>query len=188
MRLFTAIDLPSTPLLRLERLLSALRPEAQINWSPLDNLHITTKFIGEWPEARLPELVEVLSLLPPCQPFRVELKNLGWFPHRRSPRVLWVGVHGGEALADLARRTEEKLCTLGVPKESREFHPHLTLARIRNPVSMARLRHKADEMETVDLGEFTVSGFSLYRSDPGSNSSIYRKLRDFHFQAAMAAS
>ena len=38
MRLFTAIELPPQVLLLLERLLSALRPEAQISWSPLDNL------------------------------------------------------------------------------------------------------------------------------------------------------
>src|SRR3982751_5878924 len=124
MRIFTAIDLSSDVLLRLERLLSTLRPEAQINWSPLDNLHITTKFIGQWPEERLPELTNALSSLLPCQPFRVELKNLGWFPNSRSPRVLWVGVNGGEALTDLAWKTEEKLQNLGIPKENREFSPH----------------------------------------------------------------
>lgn len=188
MRIFTAIDLPSTTLLRLERLLSALRPEAQLKWSPLDNLHITTKFIGEWPETRFTELTNALSSLPPCEPFPVVLKDLGWFPNSRSPRVLWVGVHGGEALAELARCTEEKLEELGIPKESREFSPHLTLARIKGPVSLSKLRQKIEEMEAAELGEFPVSSFSLYRSDPGSNASIYRKLHDFRFQAAMAAS
>jgi len=188
MRIFTAIDLPSPVLLRLERLLSALRPEAQIKWSPLDNLHITTKFIGEWPETRLEELTNALASLAPCEPFAVELKNLGWFPNSRSPRVLWVGVHGGKALAELTRRTEEKLEGLGVPKENREFSPHLTLARIKSPVSLSKLRQRVDEMKAAEFGEFPVSSFSLFRSDPGSNASIYRKLRDFHFQAAMAAS
>lgn len=188
MRIFTAIDLPSTTLLRLERLLSALRPEAQIKWSPLDNLHITTKFIGEWPETRLAELTNALSSLLPCEPFRVDLKNLGWFPNSRSPRVLWVGVHGGEALTELARKTEEKLGELGVATESREFSPHLTLARIKSPVSLSKLRQRIEEMEAAEFGEFAASSFALYRSDPGSNASIYRKLRDFHFQAAMAAS
>ena len=188
MRIFTAIDLPSASLLRLERLLSALRPEAQINWSPLDNLHITTKFIGQWPEERLPELADALSSLLPCEPFPVELKGMDLFPNRRSPRVLTVGVNGGEALADLARRTEEKLQALGIAKEDRGFRPHLTLARIKNPVSLSQLRQSIDEMESAEFGEFPVSSFSLFRSDPGSNSSIYRKLREFYFQAAMAAS
>ena len=60
MRLFTAIDPSADVLLRLERLMSALRPEALIKWSPLDNLHVTIKFIGQWPESRLEELDDAL--------------------------------------------------------------------------------------------------------------------------------
>ena len=40
----------------LEELLRHLKPSARIAWSPIANLHVTTKFIGEWPEERLGEL------------------------------------------------------------------------------------------------------------------------------------
>src|SRR5437764_5711207 len=113
MRLFTAIDLPPSILFRLERLLSALRPEAQIKWSPLDNLHITIKFIGEWPDDRFPELVETLDISFPHKPFQIELRNLGWFPNARSPRVLWLGVEGNDELERLAQCTEECLTKFG---------------------------------------------------------------------------
>src|ERR1700761_23081 len=187
MRLFTAIDLPGDILLRLERLTSALRPEALITWSPLDNLHITTKFIGQWPDARLDELDAALSSLPPRQAFDIEVKNLGWFPNARAPRILWIGVHG-EALHQLAHETEEKLEPLGVARESREFSPHLTLARVKTPVPLRRLHAKVDEMQPASLGHFPASQFGLYRSDPGSNASIYRKLREYRFGSAVAAS
>jgi len=188
MRLFTAIYLTPEILLRLERLLSALRAEALIKWSPLDNLHITTKFIGEWPEARLDELHEALGALAPREPFQVELKDLGWFPNERSPRVLWLGVHGGEALTNLAHETEQRLELLGIAREERRFSPHLTLARIKNPVPLRRLRQKVEELQPAALGTFPVSHFCLFRSDPGSNASIYRPLRDYRFESAMAAS
>lgn len=188
MRLFTAIDLPPDVLLRLERLLIALRPEALIKWSPLDNLHVTTKFIGEVPEARLPELHNALSSIGPCDPFEVELRQLGWFPNERSPRVLWVGVHDSEALVHLVRTTEEQLEKIGIKKDDRPFSPHLTLARIKNPVPLRRLRQKVQEMQPAALGSFRVSSFALFRSDPGSNASIYRKLREYRFQSALAAS
>lgn len=187
MRLFTAIDLPSEILLRLERLLSALRPEAPMNWSPLDNLHVTTKFIGQWPDARLDELNAALSSLAPRDAFEVELKGLGWFPSARSPHTFWIGVHG-EALHRLARETEEKLEALGVARETREFSPHLTLARIKTPVPLRRFRERVEEMQPAALGHFSVSQFALYRSDPGSNASIYRKLREYRFESALAAS
>lgn len=187
MRLFTAIDLPAEMMLRLERLLSALRPEAPIHWSPLDNLHVTTKFIGQWPDARLEELHAALSAVPTRAPFQLELRDLGWFPNARSPHTLWIGIHG-EELHRLAREIEHTLEPLGIAREAREFSPHLTLARIKTPVPLRRLRQRVDEMQPAALGHFPVSHFALYRSDPGSNSSIYRKLREYRFASAVAAS
>ena len=187
MRLFTAIDLPSEILLRLERLISSLRPEALIKWSPLDNLHITTKFIGSWPESRLHELDAVLRATPPREPIEIELRDLGWFPNERYPRVLWVGVHGGSSLTDLARDTEQTLESVGVAREDRPFSPHLTLARIKNPVPLGRLKETVRALQPAALGKFTVDHFTLFLSEPGSNASIYRKLRDYQFSPALAA-
>ncbi len=187
MRLFTALDLPDDILPRLERLLTALRPEAAIKWSPLDNLHITTKFIGEWPEDRLPELDAILNTLRQREPVNIELRDLGWFPTGHSPRVLWAGVHGGDALTNLAAQTDNALATLGIVKEIHPFSAHLTLARIKNPVPLQRLRAKVLEFQSTSIGEFQASNFYLYRSDPGSNSSIYRKLRTYPFESAKFA-
>lgn len=187
MRLFTAIDLPGQILLRLERLLSALRPEALIRWSPLDNLHVTTKFIGGWPDGRLEELHMALSSLAPRDSFELELRGFGWFPNARSPHTLSIGVHG-DGLKQLAQEIESKLAPLGIPPETREYSPHLTLARIKTPVPLRRLREKMEEMQPAALGRFSISQFALYRSDPGSNASIYRRLREYRFASALAAS
>jgi 2'-5' RNA ligase len=187
MRLFTAIDLPDEMIWKLERLLSVLRPEALIKWSPLDNLHVTTKFIGEWPPERLPELETALESLLPREPFSIELSGLGWFPNERSPRVLWAGVHAPSDLADMARDTDKKLAEIGVPQEERPFSPHLTLARIKNPVPLNQLRKKIQELQPAAMGSFEANCFHLFRSDPGSHSSIYRKLRAFQFQKVMVA-
>ncbi|HEX4168761.1 MAG TPA: RNA 2',3'-cyclic phosphodiesterase [Bryobacteraceae bacterium] len=187
MRLFTAIELPPDILLRLERLVAALRPEALIKWSPLDNLHITTKFIGEWPNDRLPELESALLQMESRVPFEVEVCDLGWFPDERSPRVLWAGIKSGEALSVLARDTEERLVSLGVQRESRAFSPHLTLARIKRPVPLRGLRQKVERLRPALIGKFEVSRFVLFRSDPGTNASVYRHLREYKFESALAA-
>jgi RNA 2',3'-cyclic 3'-phosphodiesterase len=188
MRLFTAIELPPHLLLRLERLLSALRAEAQINWSPLDNLHITTCFIGSWPEARLEELNNALGSLAPRQAFEVNPKEFCWFPNAGSPHVLSIGTERSEALQKLAEETRDCLEKLGVAREKRPYTPHLTLARIKRPVPLQRLRQKLQSFEPSTFGAFEVHSFHLYRSDPGSNASIYRKVRSFGFEAVLAAS
>jgi 2'-5' RNA ligase len=188
MRLFTAIELSPHVLLRLERLLSALRPEAQINWSPLDNLHITTSFIGSWPEARLDELTDVLGSLSPREIFDVKLDDFCWFPNARSPHVLSIGTEPCDPLQKLGEDTRNCLERLGIPKEKRAYTPHITLARIKRPVPLERLRQKLQTIEPATFDAFEVRSFSLYRSDPGSNASIYRKLRSFRFEAVLAAS
>ncbi len=45
-----------------------------------------------------------------------------------------------------------------------------------------------EELQPAPVGKFLVSQFTLFRSDPGSNASIYRKLREYKFEAALAAS
>src|SRR5205814_4128750 len=100
MRLFTAIDLPQEIVDRLDELISDLRPRARINWSTASNLHITTKFIGHWPEDRLPQLNRALDGLGCRPPIAIRVAGLGFFPNERSPRVFWAGV---EASSELVR-------------------------------------------------------------------------------------
>jgi 2'-5' RNA ligase len=178
MRLFTALDLPPDMLLHL----AALRPEAAIKWSPIDNLHITTKFIGEWPDARLDELDAQLQPLRFRALLDIDLHNLGWFPNAHAPRVLWAGVDGGTALPVLAAQTEDALTSLGIAKDPHGFSPHLTLARVKHPVPLQRLRAKVEELQKTPIGHFRAAHFFLYRSDPGTNSSIYRKIRTYPFE------
>ena len=85
MRLFTGIELPEEMREKLERLLMHLRPAAHLKWSPVYNLHLTVKFIGEWPEDKLPQLEAALRSLSPRSPMTVEVKGLGWYPNPSHP-------------------------------------------------------------------------------------------------------
>jgi 2'-5' RNA ligase len=183
MRLFTGIDLAEDVRERLERLLMHLRPAAHLKWSPVYNLHVTLKFIGEWPEEKLPQLEAALRSIP-CRPaFPIEVRGLGWFPNAHHPRVFWVAVHGGDGLPALVGDTETVLDPLGIPKEIRSFTAHLTLARIKEPVPLQALRSAIEKLESVEFGYFLADRFHLYRSQPGSAGSIYTKLSEYPFQA-----
>ncbi len=182
MRLFTGIDLPEDVRERLERLLMHLRPAAHLKWSPVYNLHITLKFIGEWPEEKLPQLETALRSIPGRPAIPIEVKNLGWFPNAHHPRVFWVAVHGGQALPVLVQDTETALEPLGIAKEARGFTAHLTLARIKDPVPLQPLRGAIEKLESVEFGSFVADRYYLYRSQPGSAGSIYTKLSEYPFQ------
>jgi 2'-5' RNA ligase len=179
MRLFTGIDLAPEVIAHLEDLLQRLKPAAQINWSPPANLHITTKFIGEWPEDRLPGLKAALGGLPGRSPINIAIEKLGFFPNPHSPRVFWAGVHAGEDLAQLARDTEDALAALGIAKEDRPYSPHLTLARIKTPGRQSALLQAVAKLPSLEFGGFIADRFNLYHSRNTPSGSVYTKLSEF---------
>jgi len=174
MRLFTAIDLPVEMLEKLGVFLARLRPLAKLRWTEVQNLHITTKFIGEWPEDRVDVMKTALRGVAQVGPISISVRGVGSFPDAHSPRVFWAGVESGEALLKLARGTEQALATLGVPVETRSYSPHLTLARVKESADFGDVIPSAGN---PDFGAFQASSFFLYLSANGK----YSKLAEFPF-------
>lgn len=180
MRLFTGIALDKKVQSALEQVLRELRPLAPLKWSPVENLHITTKFIGEWPEDKLADLKRALAAMPAPPAFPMTVSRFGYLPNPHNPRLLFTAVEAGPELGELARRTEDTLVPLGVAREDRPFTPHLTLARIGNN-SVRVVREHIAKMKNPDFGSFQVSEFHLYLSTPrpGGSGSVYRSLATF---------
>jgi 2'-5' RNA ligase len=183
MRLFTAIGLPEEIVANLTNLLVRLKPTARINWSPPQNLHITVKFIGEWPEQSLPELAAALAALTSRPAIPIAIEKLGFFPNPHAPRVFWTAVHAGDALPQLARDTEDVLAPLGIAKEQRPYSPHLTLARIKTPGKQPALLQAVAQLPSLDFGRFTADRFHLYRSQTAPSGSVYSQLTEFPFKS-----
>ena len=179
MRLFTGLDLPAEVVQALDALLHQLRPTARVKWSAPANLHITTRFIGEWPDARLPDLRAALGVLPSHPPIPILIRNLGFFPNPRFPRAFWAGVEASPDLPALASDTDRALEPLGLKPEGRPFSPHLTLARIKDPVPLRKLREAIAALPSLDFGSFTVDRFFLYQSRLSAAGSVYTKLAEF---------
>ena len=181
MRLFTGLAIPPHIIGALDDTLHELRAAVPLGWSPLENLHITSKVIGEWPASRLPELQNALAILDPPGEFEVTLGRFGFLPNPRKPKIFFAGVHGEAGLTALAERTDAALSELGVMHEERPYTPHLTLARInREPLGGLRERIAAMLPETLEFGSFAVREFHLY----SSHASTYSQLASYPLQKA----
>ena len=156
MRLFTGLDLPGDLVANLEELLRRLKPAARIQWSPPANLHVTTKFIGEWPEERLDELKAALAGLPGRAVIPVRIRRLGFFPNPHAPRIFWCGIEA-PGLPELAADTDSATAALGIAREKRAFSPHLTLARIKERVELQPLREAIAALPSLEFGELPGS-------------------------------
>jgi RNA 2',3'-cyclic 3'-phosphodiesterase len=179
MRLFIGLDVPWQIRRNLELLLEHLRPKAEIAWSSLDNLHVTTKFVGEWPESRLDELRTALVAVPPPGIIEITIRGVGWFPNPHQPRVLYAGIQGPPALATLAVDTESACEPLGIAAERRDYRPHLTLARVRTPKPLFELKRAIAELPDDRFGAYQSTEFHLYKSELRPQGSIYTKLATF---------
>ena len=134
-RLFVALDLPASVKKSLEPLAKGL---GDVRWLSPEQQHLTLRFIGDVANGALHDVAEALATVP-AQPFQLTLKGLGHFPPRGEPRVLWVGLEKNAELASLKRRVDRALREAEVPPETRKFAPHVTIARIRAPLSPTRL-------------------------------------------------
>jgi len=156
-------------------LLDRLRPLAKLHWISVEKLHVTTKFIGEWPEERLAELNRALRTITAQRPIEVSISRIGWLPNPRSARLLYAAVEATETLTNLVSDTERIAVAAGVAAEPKIYRPHVTLARTRKTVPLGALKHTLAEIELSDIGHYAAASFSLYLSADGK----YTKLQEF---------
>ncbi|HHX66174.1 MAG TPA: RNA 2',3'-cyclic phosphodiesterase [Chloroflexi bacterium] len=135
-RIFVAIELPSTVLDALEEMQSRLRHGKggrAGRWVARDNIHLTLKFLGDIPEEALNGIfAAVQQACAGHAPFEIHTTGPGCFPNTRRPRVIWAGVREGTGrLTALQRDIDRALARLGHAPDDRAFRPHLTLARIQ---------------------------------------------------------
>jgi RNA 2',3'-cyclic 3'-phosphodiesterase len=133
MRLFAAVPVTEPAREQISRLLSKLRDASwPVRWVHDEGLHMTLKFFGEVGAERLEVIAEALRFAAAgAGVLALELGELGAFPSRNRPRILWLGVEAPPALELLQDRIERGCEAIGFPPEGAPFQPHITLGRLR---------------------------------------------------------
>ena len=176
-RIFCAValsrDLHERLITHINRIREAV-PDARGSWSRADNIHLTLKFLGDISLVQVEKVSEAASCsVENFAPFKIVLEQTGVFPKLGSSRVLWIGVNDLEGKLDQVHALLEDECArAGFPRESRPFHPHLTLARLRQPQDAGTLAsaHKAMKFESAEIA---VSELLVIRSELSTTGSHY---------------
>jgi RNA 2',3'-cyclic 3'-phosphodiesterase len=159
---------------------------AGVRWARPETLHLTVHFFGTIDDSRAMSAVDLVAPVASHTPaFDVELGRLGAFPPRGGPRVLWLGPTSEVAqLTALALECRSVLGTAGFDVESRQYHPHGTLGRVRAAWNEdERTRWESVVAEPVPLMRFTATRLVLYesRSEPGG--AVYTEHATLPFAA-----
>ena len=167
MRTFFAVELPRNVKAEMAHLQTELRRAgADVGWTNPENIHLTLRFLGEIEEGRLNSLKQVCAeTVAEFHPFSLCLKETGYFPDFRRPRVLWVGLGGSiEIATQLQNRLEQGLMAFGFDREDKPFKPHLTIGRVKSGKNIKPLVAKADMYRLPELS-FEVGEIVLFKSE-----------------------
>lgn len=177
-RIFVAADISAEARGRVSEYISELRREfagLRVGWEKPEKLHLTLKFLGETDDAQLAELEKITEKIAEnASPFNLQIAETGVFPSPRNARVLWIDFKDEQGnLARINKVLEAECENIGFARERRDFVPHLTIARLREPQKSHLLaeKHLQNEFEPV---AFEVSEIVIYESKLQPAGSIYR--------------
>ena len=113
-----------------------------LRWVDPQGIHLTLAFLGELSDEQLVEAIDAAEeAAHKATPFEYRLKGLGIFGSPQQPRVIWMGVEDlpsgkvqGSPLQQVHRVLSRELELRGFEVEKRPFSPHLTLARLKQPL------------------------------------------------------
>jgi 2'-5' RNA ligase len=182
MRTFIAVPLPNDCRDTLERIQKPMRSMgADVRWTSISSIHLTLKFLGEIDPSRVPEIAAGLRTIAAI-PFELRIRGLGTFPNLHNPRVIWCGVEGETGKLISLQADVDTCCELiGFQKESRPFHPHLTLGRVNGKRNLQPL------LDYIRIGTEVESAFvagcvNIYRSELAPRGAIYTVLESAPFK------
>ncbi len=191
MRAFAAIPLPDDVREVIGSMQERLREKDwPVRWVGDQGLHLTIRFYGEVETDLLEPLNRSLQeAVTDTAPVPLELGGLGVFPHRRKPRVIWIGVDAPPELELLHHRVELAAVELGFPSERREttYRPHVTLGRVKRGATLP-----TDAIDAIDSDTTSVTCLAdrvlLYESMLSPGGARYRSLGTFPIEGGVWAS
>lgn len=158
-----------------------------VKWVKPDNIHLTLKFLGHIEEETVEEIKKILTqAASQTKPFKIKLSSPGAFPTSTRPRVIWIGVdEENKESSNLVNLIEERITPLGIEKESRAFHSHLTLARVKFLKDKNSVKNAFDSLK-VPPAEMTASKITLFQSTLTRGGSIYAVLHEAEFKKSQS--
>jgi 2'-5' RNA ligase len=160
----------------LRRAAQNLAPAARIGWVSPEQLHVTSRFIGEVNDEKAAAVAGALLQELAVPPFDLLVQGAGAFPERGAPRVLWAGIAaGGEGLSAVETEVSARLAACGIAREERPYRPHVTLARVREA---AGLRSAAlfERLADRRFGTSRVEAITLFQSRTSPKGAVYTPL------------
>ncbi len=174
-RVFAAIDISEDARRAANEYIARLRaefPDGPARWERPEKLHITVKFAGSLDQEQFGIFTErVEAAARSVEAFQIKLSGTGAFLKSRGPIVLWLGVEqltDGDPIGRIAAELAHK---------GRSFHPHVTIARIKDAKKAKGLieRHREREFESDAIEVKEIVTYESKLLPTGSSYSVLNR-------------
>ncbi len=182
LRTFIALELPENILAGLGQIQKDLKARGlKIRWTPMENIHLTLKFLGDTTPEQVAGVTAVLSKAAEQQGhFVLTAKGAGVFPNLRRPNVFWIGLSGPLApLAAFQQELDQDLLEFGFAMEKRPFKGHLTIGRFKGGTDSGRLIEAIRSLADWASPQFEARALTLFKSDLQPQGAVYSRLASF---------
>ncbi|HLI09782.1 MAG TPA: RNA 2',3'-cyclic phosphodiesterase [Ktedonobacteraceae bacterium] len=158
-----------------------------LRWVNPTGIHLTLAFLGELDNTQLEQATAAAAVAArQTQPFSYRLTKPGFFGSPRSPRVIWMGIEEPVGkLTRLHRVLNQDLEQRGFEIDKRPFSPHLTLARVKAPLTpdeqQTLQRLLADAHLSKPSPPYTVNGLAVMKSELSRSGAKYSAIREMPF-------
>ncbi len=175
-RTFLAIELDDTTRAFIAAQVAPLRAALPgVRFVGSATWHITLAFLGELDDAQVIAAQGAARVAATASaPFVLHAGGLGTFGDLHAPRVIWVGVGGDvQALRATQARVAAALAEHALRHDER-FSPHITLARLRQPLAPPEAAALHDALADPTQGpNLSVTAISVMRSDLAPTGARY---------------
>ena len=181
-RSFLAIDFGAFYSQEIGALIRMLKKHfTDVKWTIPEECHLTLSFFGEIEKDRiLAACAAVEPLAAKHRSFSLCLDGVGAFPDFSNPKVLWAGLTGQTgSLRALKKDIDESLNSVGIAPENREFHPHLTLGRVRSFHRSSARGVAPEALHFNSNRSFLVSQITVFKSELGPQGALHTALETF---------
>lgn len=172
-RLFIAAEIPEN----IREVIAGTRDEFagknNFKWEPMDKMHLTLKFLGDCTIEQTGEIEKYVEGLKRESVIDTALMQFGTFTKAGKPIILFAELVNSPLLQNLQHNIEISMSQLGFPTETRKFHPHITLLRVKDFYDFKTIG-KIANAPRFDI-PFVINEICLYQSVLLSSGSKYVK-------------
>ncbi|MCP3872356.1 MAG: RNA 2',3'-cyclic phosphodiesterase [Desulfobacteraceae bacterium] len=179
-RAFIAISLPKGTKSFLNDLQEQLRKSGiRASWPKPAAMHLTLKFLGNIKgheiEAIKTCMTKSVKNIPKHTLFT---SGIGVFPSVKRAKVIWSGIRGQTDILEKLENCLEKTLfgDMAIKIENKRFLPHLTLARIKQPIFPNKMDRLLQKFKDSRSSEFLISNITLFQSELKSSGAIYKSI------------